>query len=412
MKIRINIKKLIIFQFLYVIAIRFLISNFGAPSYLSYGTDLINLVLLFAIIVKPQLYENTKRIKCFAIWGLLFVLTTVFGLLYNNQKVTLFIWGYRNSLRYFIYFIACVLFLDQTDVGRIVKMVKYLYGLNFIVALIQYFALGYKQDQLGGIFGNANGVNGYLNILLIIGLTIYAVEYLDKKIRLSTFIVVIFSGLFIASLGELKFLFIEVVLIVVMAILYTRVNFRSISIIVISTAGIALGVFALYTIFPNWSNFFSLDKIMETSTYYATQTDLGRMNALTRSYDKFFSNDQIQFLFGKGMGSAETSQISMFNSSFYDMYANQLHYNWLTQAMIFIEQGLVGLVMNISFYILVYWNNCKRYMTNMNRVGKILAVLSVLLIFYNSSMRTEAAYMIYLFLGCSLVYYGDWRREA
>ena len=56
---------------------------------------------------------------------------------------------------------------DQDDINDIFKFLNLMFYINTIIMFIQFGALGYKQDNLGGIFGVETGCNGYIHLLFL-----------------------------------------------------------------------------------------------------------------------------------------------------------------------------------------------------------------------------------------------------
>ena len=78
------------------------------------------------------------------------------------------------------------------------------------------------------------------------------------------------------------------------------------------------------------------------------------MNAVSQLYERFLQGNFWGSVFGKGLGNASYSAaFSFFNSRFYLLH-QALHYQWFTDAIIFIETGTVGLVLYELFFLRVF----------------------------------------------------------
>ena len=80
-----------------------------------------------------------------------------------------------------------------------------------------------------------------------------------------------------------------------------------------------------------------------------------------------------------------------------------MHYTWLTGAMVFLEMGFVGIVVYIGFFMTCGWNAYKMYkMGSGNKINNqfafLMSIICLILMFYNSSLRIESAYMMYFIL--------------
>jgi hypothetical protein len=135
---------------------------------------------------------------------------------------------------------------------------------------------------------------------------------------------------------------------------------------------------------------------------YTSSGDMNRLNAISVINDQFLKNGWAR-LFGLGMGNCETSTFAFLNTPFFEKYSD-LHYTWLSYAMVYLECGWIGLAFYFGFFVLVYYKVKKfeRASTTTEkaycRIARIMAVLCTVISIYNSSLRTEAAYMAYFVL--------------
>ena len=204
-------------------------------------------------------------------------------------------------------------------------------------------------------------------------------------------------------MAELKFFFLEFTVLVALAVLLDRFSWRSILVFVGAIIGVTVGITVLVHIYPSFAGSMTLEKLYEAARDNKGYTSSGDMNRLTflSMSDRLFLKDFPSRLFGMGLGNCETSNFELFNTYFYQRY-HWLHYTWLSTAMMYLEMGYVGLIFLFGFFLLNYWMTVKRQKRGANRlycqIGKILSVCAVLILIYNSSLRTEAAYMLYLVL--------------
>lgn len=412
-----NPVKLIYAQILYNCFVKFAIWSLGVPSILNYVTDILTLLIVIAAIRK-LLSDDEKKSNMLLpmVIVVLFVLSTVVGLIINEQSIPLYMWGFRNNFRFYGFFFGCAILLKKKDIDVIFKIFIYLSFINVLFCIIQFFVFGISVDNLGGIFGTTVGVNSYLDIFLCIVTTIVIVQFLSKKASISLLLFTIISGLFISVIGELKIFFIQLPLIVLGFTIFSKPNLKTILVFCFTILGIVAGIDVFYRMFPYWDNFFSLDKIISTSQYYSSANDLGRLTATSTITKMFLSESPSKFFFGLGLGSAEISQFSMFTSDFYMQYGQVLHYTWLSDAFILIENGWIGLTLYMLFFISVifstykirrehneFWNYCI--------ISQIFAMLCCMLAVYNSSLRTEAGYLAYFIISLPFVLYRNDRLK-
>ncbi len=149
MNIGVNI---ISFQIYYNCIIKLLITRFGLPSVFNYVTDIViyilTLMLIANLIKFRSLIDVVKKSKLFIGSAfIMFLLGTISALL-NKSGFLLYIWGIRNMYRYYIFFIACIVFLKKKDVEKIFKNLFYILVINLLLVTYQYFVLGLSGGLL------------------------------------------------------------------------------------------------------------------------------------------------------------------------------------------------------------------------------------------------------------------------
>lgn len=398
---------LIYLQIIYCFINKLLISQFGAPDMINYVTDLL-MIISFFLAVK-QLYERQEKTYVFvpmAIAVLFFFIGTASSIL-HQVPILLIVWSYRNLMRFFIFFFSCAVLLSYEDVKNLWKIFGYMFWLNFIVASIQFWIQGYKQDNLGGIFGTDMGCNGYLNTFLCIYLAYVCVQYMAHKLPFIYFLLVSGASLYIAALSELKFLFIEYVFILFMSILVSKFSLRIVFMIVGAGIGLFIGLQLFNTYFPGWE--FTLDQIMDYAGTggYSTETDLNRITALQTVTQNFLKNP-VEFLMGMGLGSCETS--SYFQSDFYQQYGDRLHYNYLLHAFTLLETGWIGFFLFLAFFtsiVILAWKYRQIVMPERKTAcltALIVAVTCLIQCFYNNALRVEnSGYLAFFVLAVPFI---------
>lgn len=381
----------------------------GLPWGIRYILDVAWFALLLLMFVHRGRLEwrNTRGLIT---WTILFLVYTALAYFPQFQSVLYYLWGVRNNFRFYGAFFAFAIFLSAQDVEDYFKLFDKLFWINLVVSLVQFFAFEKKGDNLGGLFGVESGANGYTNIFFCIILTKSVVLCLSKKEKVSACVWKFVAAMVVAALAELKFFFIEAIMIIVLAVLVTNFSWRKVLIMVGGLAGIFAGAMLLVQIFPNFAGFFSWEWMLENAISnkgYTSTGDMNRLNAITVINERFLKNSWEQ-LFGFGMGNCETSAFSFLNTPFYEGYS-WLHYSWISYAMMYLECGWIGLVFYFGFFVLVYIRvhkieeNCSADMRAYCRIARIMVILCVVIAVYNSSLRTEAAYMAYFVLAVPFV---------
>ena len=153
---------------------------------------------------------------------------------------------------------------------------------------------------------------------------------------------------------------------------------------------------------------------------YTNSGDLSRLNAVFQLHKRFLSNSYRNELLGIGLGNASYSgMFSFFNSSFYRLY-NALHYQWFTDAFIYIETGLIGLIFFEGFFVIIFIfskNAVKQIDRLSNKIPdatnnklktviqstRIVAIMSIIISVYNSSLSMDSAYMVYFMMAVPVI---------
>ncbi len=409
---KLYIKKRTIPQWLtlFIFVMPFLLSFFldllSLPGFLKYTIDIAWVSVCAVMFLRKQIFIE-KKISSFALAfliGFLYVLTVY---IFNFQSPLYFLWGLRNNFRFFIAFIAFALFLNEDDIKTCFKFLEIMFWVNAFVVLVQFFILGYEQDYLGGIFGVGRGCNAYSIIFFsaIVGKSVLGFMNGDEK----TVMCILKSGvsLIISAMAEIKFFFIIFVLILIMATVFTKFSWRKFVLLLVMAVLMLFAGSALTIIFGE-SERLTLEHIFElmTATNYSSSQDLGRFTAIP-TISKTFLTDFKSKLFGMGLGNCDTSQFEIFNTSFFKTY-EYLHYNWFSSAFLFLETGYVGLTMYLSFFVMCFVNSLrlmkrKTADTLHCQIAMIISVICIALTWYNSSLRTEAAYIAFFALALPLI---------
>lgn len=381
----------------------------GLPWAIRYLLDVAWLGL-GAVITVCRWQTGNQKVSSLALWILLFLIYTLFVYIVQYQNAMYYLWGVRNNFRFYaaLFLFASLLTLD--DIHYYLNAFDILFWVNAVVSLFQFFVLELDGDFLGGLFGAEKGGNAYTNIFFLIVVTKSVVLYLGKQEKTGSCIAKCVTALLVAALAELKFFFVEFVLMIILAVLLTNFTWRKLWIIFGGMVAVVLGAALLTRLFPSFAGWFSVQWFLENALSdkgYTSSGDLNRLTAIPQINALWLRNTGLQ-LFGLGMGNCDTSTFSFLNTPFY--LANEdMHYTWLSYAMMYLECGWVGLVFYVGFFVLLYHrtNIIKNHANGIVRsyciLSQILVVMCVLISIYNSSLRTEAAYMMYFILAIPFV---------
>ena len=167
---------------------------------------------------------------------------------------------------------------------------------------------------------------------------------------------------------------------------------------------IVLAILLLDSITPGWANWFRPSNIwayVVDAGGYTGAGDMNRLTAIPLSWTNFL-NTIPQKLFGLGLGNCDSAPIYFLTSPFYNDYA-YLRYNWFTSSMILLETGLIGTLLYLAFFVIIFFSALYRLRKGggnplLYQMAMVLAPMCLVLFLFDSSMRTEPAYMMYFAL--------------
>ena len=128
----------------------------GLPGIFDYVVDLVLFVLFILEIVKiskSKLDRDMGKIKL--IFGIVFFLIYASAsYLWNFQSIFYFLNGFRNTFRFYVFFVACILFLTEEEVHFYFKVFDWLLLVNVLLCTYQFFVFQEKDGFFRGYFWN------------------------------------------------------------------------------------------------------------------------------------------------------------------------------------------------------------------------------------------------------------------
>lgn len=405
-------------ELFYILIVFFLRDVIGLPSFITYVTDIF-LLLNFLVCVgriQSTIKNSNATIQFYII--LCILIAMIFGALVNLVNPLYFLWGFRNNFRFFIFWISCVVLLNKEDIDNILKLFSTFFWLNIFVITIQYFIFNISQDNLGGLFGTASGCNAYAIILCCIELSYAVMQYFNSEINIVKLLLYCCAVFYWAALAELKILYIEVIIVIIIAVVITKPSSKSILIILATLVALVFGYSILYNLFPSHAALLLDKDLFEkylSSNGYTNSGDLNRFTALSEIQNMFFSGNWINSLFGFGLGSCDTSNVSIFATSFFDKY-EYLHYRWFTHAWVYLEQGAIGLGLLLLFIVSIFVFCFKRRNKALGKyylTSALFVITTLIGVIYNCALEIEASYLIAFMLAIPfIISKGNYKRGA
>ena len=400
------ISKTIYFNCFYMIFINFICEFLRLPTIIRYIPDLFLPIYIFYCVTNIKQLLNNKQFKILFIIIFIFFVHCCIGNFMNFTSLFYFIWGFRNIFRFLIISLCSILVFEERDKNRFIKSINVAFIINIIVCLIQYYVLGYWGDAIGGTFrlGNTGGNSGLI-YLIIIENTIVVINYLTNNDSLLKLLFVMCFSLFIARIAELKIIYLCLIIIVFISILINKFSIKKLLIILFTIIIFIFGSIFLNKIDPDTAKMMNSESLIEyaggESHGYSSDKDISRLRAFSQIDNYFFSNNILKKSFGYGLGNCDISSFDIFNTNFAEKYDSYLHYTWFTHAMLYLETGIIGYIVFLSFfiYIIIYCFKIRNIIDfNLCNAVIVVGVLSTIMTFYNSTLRNDISYFIYIFM--------------
>lgn len=394
---------------LLLFAMALLLQIFHLPGAVRYLCDVVWICMAVMLVLRSRIKGGD--FQCAFGWIILFAAYTLLVYMVSYQSVFYYLWGFRNNFRFYVAFLFFVVFAKAEDIHDLFRLFDQLYWVNLVVTMIQFYLLEVDGDYLGGIFGVEQGCNGYTVVFLSVIVAKSVVFYLEAKEKTWQCLTKCTAALYVAALAELKYFYIMFIVIVVLASLFTKFTWRKFFLIAGGAIGIVAGVSLLSSLFSGGLKWFSLEwfwKNAISSKGYTSNYDLNRLNAIAVINERWLT-DGWQRLFGLGLGNCDTSSYAIVNTPFFEKYGD-MHYSWLSYAFMYLECGWIGLLFYYGFFALVYRraqkmeHGCDASVKTYCRIARIMAIVCVMISIYNSSLRTEAGYLVYFVLAAPFAY--------
>ncbi len=376
------------------------------PAAIKYTADVAWIGLLCFMVLKRNI-DVAKKIYPLVLLAVTFFLYCLVMYIVNYQSIVYFLWGMRNNFRFYVFFFAVVLYFRERDASRSFQILDILFWINVPVTLIQYFAFGYKQDFLGGIFGVETGANASTIIFFTIVLSRSLLKCMEQKEKLLLCASKCFVALFISALAELKFFFVFFIAILILSAFMTTFSRIKLLIFIVCAVLVIFASTLLVNLF-DFEGFLSFENIWKSATqeHYSSEQTVNRLSAI-QTLAKTLVTSFNDRLLGLGLGNCDTSTFAICNTPFYQTYG-YFRYTYFSVAFLFLEVGYLGLLMYVAFFAFCFFMIRKRIKLGLckklyGNIAIIMAVLAIVLVVYNASLRAEAGYMVYFILALPFI---------
>lgn len=401
----------IFFIIVWNLAERFLMS-LGAPSAIIYLIDVINLVLLIATIGKRSKWRRFSIL--ILLYAILIASGSVFALLNystwgGNAIFTLI--EIRNMVRFPIFFIACVTFIDSTNIEKIFNVLTMFFYVNFVMIIYQYITfhpagIWTRGDYLNGFFGTSVGGNTFVNATMLCVVVYWLCRWTNRECKMWQFLLPLGISVTVAALIELKSYFVEVVILYFWYLVSQKKTAKEILknifiiISIIAVAYIALQfMFEEYPWFRETMSLSGMFKLATDSSGYTGKNDLNRLTAVFQIATDIFKGDFSKIVYGIGLGNGAVYSVGGVYTKFCQLYEST-HYSWFSTAYVFVQCGLIGLIIYIGSFIYLFFKKKNKKYTLLSQT---MVLLAFVLMMYNETLKTDAGYFVYFVIACGFI---------
>ena len=414
MKIKNIIKNICIITIIFSMLMNFFLPILNIPSFVKGILIVCDLMFLLYNVFNIKKIIKYKYVNHLFTVLLLLLFFSFISFFINGYSIKLFFLGFWKTLRFFSFFITLCLVFDIKDVSKIIKIDNIMLILNIIIVLYEIFYMNLSRDYLSGTFAYANkGGNTGLISLFIIELCVLFNVFLYNKTSILKFIISLCCILGVAAIAELKIVFVVFTIVVFLSIIINKKGKKTMIILVIGTFILFIGINVLTTFYPEWKNTFSIsgiyNNLFNDEFGYSSKNDISRGRAFSQINDMFYKDKPINKMIGFGMGNCDSFRKFNLYSSFYLKYEPILHYDWFTHSMVYLELGIIGFGLFLSFFIINIVNVYRITKDKKNNDKQLLyavmcfSVFCIISIWYDSFLRIEYSYFAYAFLSIPYV---------
>lgn len=414
-KITINPCKIIVFQLVYNVFVKYLINDFGFPSFLNYFTDFITLVL-FILYLKDGLVI-TKRESIFVLLCAIFFILGLISIIFSSESFLLYMWSLRTYGRFFIWVLIVAKYFHIEKLDDLFRKANQFLIINFILMIFQYFFLGLRSDYLNGFFGSYTGGNAALNTFFVILTIENFTSWILKKrpARQCLFYIVLMC--LMSAMNEIKYYYVEFALIAGLSMIVSMKGVkqkkflqRAVKVAFVTIILVFIGHEVLITLYPGFANFFEKEILLDylTRSYnsnkilYVHGVPISNRFSSYGIINKYFLTDIIKNYIGIGMGVSEYT--TFFQSKFHKIYGKIALSGYLFP-QILLETGIIGLLTYASIYLVFFFQAYKLTIKEKDISYKVFyltsaitAILGIFMCAYNSALKIESSGYIFFFI--------------
>lgn len=391
---------------------RFFVIQLGAPGSIIYIIDAINIYLCMQLVYNMQINR---------FWVLLVAYAILIGSSVVVALANYTFWGgnfiytaieIRNIVRFLIFFLACVKFLDKKNILMIFRVLVLFFYVNSAYIIYQFFTFHpegtwMRGDLLNGFFGTETGGNTFVNALMLVVIVYLLCMWAEGQMKFMGLLIPLIISIAVAGMIELKAYFVEVVILYIWYLIRKKKSYKEILLNVVLIATLVIVAYValqyMYMEYPWFRETMSLKGMISSLTDsggYTGEDDLNRLTGIFTISDKIFKGELAEILFGVGLGNAVTYSLGGAETHFSQLYAKN-HYAWFSNTYVFVQCGALGVIINLFTFIYILIK--KKANAQLRLVTEMMALMAVVLFFYGEALKTDAGYFVYFALACGFV---------
>lgn len=409
--IHLSVFHLIKFEIIFILFERILI-QLGLPHSIIYVVDISNIILLFFILQRKAWKQFSWLVLIYLLINILSFCSAIINYRIWNGNLLFTLIEIRNIVRFPIFFIACVAFLDESNYKNIYKIITIFFFINIPIIIYQYFTfhppgVWTRGDMLNGLFGTDVGGNTFLNILMLIIVVYLLTGWAEGRISIKFFLMSAIASLLVAALIELKAFFLEFLFLYTWYLIKKRKTVKEIEINVITIVLILfVSYFSLQIMYKEYPWFretmtlSGLIKFISSDGGYTGSGDLSRFTGVLTIAVDIFKKNPLTILFGIGVGNGSAFTLGEQSTRFYSLY-QRTHYNWFSGTFTFVQNGAIGLLLYIFTFIYLALKKRRNNIFRLN--SQIICMLAIFLVFYGEALKTDAGYLVYFAIASGFV---------
>ena len=385
-------KLLLSVVFLYLLH-GFLGKTFHLPTFYSYILEFCSLLIWFR---NPFNLKETKLHLIFLIFCIMISIDLLRDIILLVKPMNVLM-GIRGFILPMALMFAAASYLKIQDYKLIFSILYKFQWLNVLCTFVQWKVYGLESDfNNGALMGGAE--QNFFCISLIV---YYLFAYTNKQSSLKKLLFVLGTSFFIAIIQDEKFIFVGAMLTALFYFLTQRLRFRNVLGAITLIVGIFLAVKSMGE--GQTAAMGSINNAVEYSKKTGDGYGFPRIGSSVQISEMFFQSD-VQYLFGLGLGTCTEMKAPGVDLDFSNQFGH-LGYHLFVFQDVFLETGWVGAIFYIAFFVGLFFYNLKvrrsapkeyKWLYN---VSSTLALVSILIIWYNSTLRIYYAILPYILLG-------------